>query len=311
MPLMKKVLSGFVVALVPSLVPVVGIAVLTTTLAAQGGVTHGGAGGQSFTITRVSSSSDPAPLSDNAVGTFNFEAADTEVGPFKGEGVANAYDQTTGWDASAEARDWDHSVWKIVADNAPPGYIMSVGGGLSAGGWTDMVNPPCSAFAACAHSVKVSLANGKNAAGVFLTGAATSVTGLVDWGQVTVNVAIPPATVGWQVTPALQVHQSGEQPITSSGAAGPNPGPGKANDDFSCWGVGTQCTITIQCGVHVKAYADGFWALLAWDAGQAKSYAITKLTFSVGGAEVDTDAIMDEYPPEGETGEGGGDQTGN
>lgn len=267
---------------------------LAPSVAALGQVQHTGAGGQSYTITRILWRNNPAPLSDNSPGTFNFELAEAKAGPGSAEGAANAYDQLAGFDASAEANDWHHSEWLIVASNAGPGFIMSVGGSMTAGGWTNIANPSCAAFAACAHSAKVSLGNGKREAGVNLSGATTSAAGLVSWGAVNVQVALPGVSIGWSVNPVFQVHQTGEHPITENGA--PSPMPGKALDKLDAWGPGTSCTLTIESGVWVKAYADGWWTVLAWDMAQAKAYAVTSFVFSVGGSDVVMQMLEDLGP---------------
>jgi len=273
---------------------VAGLAFAVVPIAAQGQVQHTGASGQSFTITRVLWRNNPAPLSDDSPGTFNFELAKAKAGPGSAEGAANAYDQLTGYDASAEANDWHHSEWHISASNPTIGFTMSVGGSMTAGGWTSMVNPACSAFAACAHSAKVSLANGKKEAGVYLSGATTSASGLVSWGDVNIQIELPGVSVGWKVSPVFQVHQTGEHPITENGA--PSPMPGKGFDKLDAWGVGSSCTLTIESGVWVKAYADGWWVILGWDIAQAKAYAITSFVFSVGGTDVAMQTLVDLEP---------------
>jgi hypothetical protein len=247
-------------------------------------IAHSGSDGQSYTITRVAQVSDPAPLSDDSPGEFNSELARVDVDPWSAAGAANAYDQLTGYDASAEASNWHHSEWRIVANGAPAGFILSVGGRLDAGGWTSMDNPPCSAFAACAHSAKVSLTQGKREGGVHLSGGSTSATGLVNWGQFTVNVQLPGVQVGWSVTPVLAVHQTGEWPLTQNGA--PVPQLGKNLDNFNAWGATSSCTLAIQSGAQVRAYADGWWVILAWNMARARAYAVTHLSISVGGRSV-------------------------
>ncbi len=247
-------------------------------------IPHAGSDGQSYTITRVARVVDPAPLSDDSPGQFNSELAQVNVGPWSVDGAAHAYDQLTGYDASAEASNWHHSEWTIVANGAPAGFILSVGGKLIAGGWVSMDNPPCSAFAACAHSAKVSLRGGKNEGSVQLSGGATSAAGLVNWGQFTLSVELAGVRVGWSVTPVFAVHQTGEFPLSQNGAAVPQQG--REEDSLDAWGVGDSCTLKIQCGANLRTYADGWWVILAWNMARARAYAVTNLEISVGGRPV-------------------------
>lgn len=244
-------------------------------------ISHSGTNGQSYTITKIAQVVDPAPLSDNVALLLSGEVASVEAGPWSSEGQAKAWDTWVGYDASAEGSNWHHSEWHIVANNAPSGFELTVAGTMDAGGWTAMLNPACSAFAACAHSAKVDLSHGVREAGVYLSGAATSVAGQVTWGQVTVNVRLPGVKVGWQVTPVFAVHQTGEWPLGENGA--PIPQPGKNLDKLDAWGVTTSCKLTVESGGLVRAYADGWYWVVAADASRSAAYAVTHLSIVVGG----------------------------
>jgi hypothetical protein len=265
---------------------------------------HSDGGGVTYTVTRVSWTNDPLPLSDSYSGLLSQAQATALAGPSSASGSAFAQDIASGYDMSAEATDWHSSKWHITAQGQTAGlFVLSVGGQLVAGGWTNMMNPSCAAMAACAHSASVDLPQGVNSAHVYLCGWATSLAGLVNWGQITVKVATSSVAAEWQVNPWFEVHTTGESPIGGGGGLPAQPGsapkPGEQLDAFAAWGFTNECMLRIQSGIAVRAYADGAHYGLFFDVGEAASKASTSCTISIGGREVSMSDMEGLVPLDG------------
>lgn len=198
----------------------------------------------------VLSGSNPRPVhstaAGHAVGRSNLQPLGC---------TADVYSRDASWTtvSNAKAHDWRHWAYTIVFDQEQD--EVTANGSVSVGGVINLRDPECSGKAYIFHQCSIDGMQGKATMAGKLRGAEQSQTGLIDGGEVCLDLKIKVVGIKWCFNPTIKTHtNTGEIPMKADGEDE------SAFDTIQASATNvTSLDVLIAAEVNLHAYSNGAW----------------------------------------------------